>query len=94
MNTHPSLDIVKDAVKEWKQYNRYYKDFGVCFSVYFTSKKRNFLELSWTDPNKLFDGIEKCYYNYVDLDETGFGAHWFYHKDFDYTKGHIRRDSG
>ena len=83
MNTHPSLDIVKDAVKEWKQYNKYFKDygvlFGVSFSVYFTSKKRNFFQQSWTDPNpnKLFDGVEKRYYNYVDLDETGLGEHWF-----------------
>ena len=42
------------------------------------------MELSVVDPNQLFDGIEKCYYNYVDSDKCGFGSHWFYHKDLDY----------
>ena len=45
------------------------------------------MELSVADPDQLFNGIEKCYYNYMDYDKLEWGSHWFYHEDLD--EGHI-----
>jgi hypothetical protein len=86
MNTHPSLEIIKDAIREYEKYNYFlWWNFQVkvSFKAYSLSKERNFQELSVSDPQQLFDGIEKCYWNYVNWDKTGFGSHWFYRRDLD-----------
>ena len=68
-----TAEIMKDSIKKWERSNNgLWDEFGteISFKTWSTIPE-NVMELSMTNPQLLFDELEKCYHDYNPIKKGG-----------------------